>query len=100
VPVGGIILFSGAHLHSTVRNLTPETRWSIDFRTINIDDLRARQGANNADSACSGTSIRDFERAADFAAMPESVTLMYENADVSEGVAVFTPESTASPNYR
>jgi hypothetical protein len=89
VPVGGIILFSGAHLHSTVRNLTPDARWSIDFRTIDIDDLRDRRGAENVDSACTGTSVRDFVRVSDFAPMPEPIVTSYETADVREGVAVF-----------
>lgn len=95
VPAGGIILFSAAHLHSTVRNLTSMTRWSIDFRTVNVDDLARHRGADNADSASTGTSIRDFQRVADFSAMPEAIIAMHENADVADGVAVFTPDTAA-----
>jgi hypothetical protein len=32
--VGGVILFSGAHMHSTVPNTSGSTRFSIDFRTV------------------------------------------------------------------
>jgi hypothetical protein len=91
VPPGGMILFSAAHLHSTVRNTTSAARWSIDFRTVDIDDLRARRGAEIVDSWCSGTSVRDFVRMSDFAAMPTSIVNMHEDSDVTEGVAVFRP---------
>ena len=33
-PVGGILLFSAAQMHSTVPNSTGRTRFSIDFRTV------------------------------------------------------------------
>jgi hypothetical protein len=91
VPAGGIILFSGAHLHSTVRNETSLARWSIDFRTVNIDDLANRRGPLTSDSASKGTSLRDFRRVADFAPMPDEIVAMYDDAPVSEGVAVFSP---------
>ena len=32
-------IFSAAQLHSTVPNTTDRTRFSIDFRTVNLDDL-------------------------------------------------------------
>ena len=38
-PPGGIILFSAAQLHSTVPNTSGKTRYSLDFRTVNIDDV-------------------------------------------------------------
>ena len=42
-PVGGALIFSAAHLHSTVPNTTTRTRFSIDFRTVDEDDLIASQ---------------------------------------------------------
>src|SRR6266404_5982197 len=51
VPPGAIILFSGNHLHSTVRNETSLARWSIDFRTVNVADLLHRDGPVMSDSA-------------------------------------------------
>src|SRR5690349_12271791 len=39
-PPGGVIVFSAAQLHSTVSNTTNKVRWSIDFRTVNIDDVK------------------------------------------------------------
>ena len=44
-PVGGILMFSAAQLHATVPNTTNRTRFSIDFRNVNLDDLMAGQGA-------------------------------------------------------
>ncbi len=77
---GGMLLFSGAHLHSTVPNTSGRTRFSIDFRTVNIDDVAAKTGAANIDSACTGTALRDFLRASDLSRIPEELVLPYENA--------------------
>lgn len=75
---GGFMLFSGAHLHSTVPNTSGRTRFSIDFRTVHIDDVRARRGAVNVDAACTGTTLRDFRRCSDLAPMPEELALEHE----------------------
>jgi hypothetical protein len=75
---GGVMLFSGAQLHSTVPNTSGRTRFSIDFRVVDIDDVRARRGAVNVDSACTGTTLRDFVRCTDLAPMPEDLALAYE----------------------
>ncbi len=98
VPAGGIILFSAAHLHSTVRNETSLARWSIDFRTVNVDDLANRRGPLTSDSACTGTSLRDFRRVADFEPMLGEIVAMYDDAPVSEGVAVFAPGANRDEN--
>ena len=91
VPPGGVIVFSGAQLHSTVPNTTNTVRWSIDFRTINIDDTAAGRGAPITDSACTGTSLRDFLRMADFAPVPEEVVAQYDEGVPLDGVAVYRP---------
>jgi hypothetical protein len=93
VPAGALILFSAAHLHSTVRNETSVARWSIDFRTVNLDDLVNRRGSPMSDSASTGTSLRDFRRIADFAAMPDEIVAMYDDSPAADGVAVFTPSA-------
>jgi hypothetical protein len=69
-PVGGIVLFSGAHLHSTVPNSSGLTRFSIDFRTVHIDDVTSGLGAANVDSACTGTTMADYLRGTDLAHLP------------------------------
>ena len=76
-PVGGVLIFSAAHLHSTVPNTTARTRFSIDFRTVNIDDLAGRDGAANVDSDCTGTTLGDFMRASDLTPLPDEIVSGY-----------------------
>jgi hypothetical protein len=78
-PPGGIILFSGAQLHETVPNTTNLARYSIDFRTVHYDDVMARRGARNVDSACTGTTMRDYLRASDLAKLPDAAIELYDD---------------------
>jgi hypothetical protein len=79
-PVGGVLIFSAAHLHSTVPNTTSRTRFSIDFRTVNIDDLREGVGAANVDAECTGTTLGDFVRASDLAPLPDEIIEAYKSS--------------------
>ena len=89
---GGSVLFSAAQMHSTVPNTSGRTRFSIDFRTVNLADLKSGKAAPNLDSHPVGTSLRDFVRCADLAKMPEDVIAMYDNAPNKEGaVLVYQP---------
>ncbi len=82
-PPGGPIVFSAAQLHTTVPNTTTRTRFSIDFRTVNLDDLIEGVGAPNIDSACTGTTLRDFVRASDLAPLPEDLIEAYDRKAAS-----------------
>ncbi len=95
VPPGGVIVFSGAQLHSTVPNTTDMVRWSIDFRTVNLDDVAGKRGAPNTDSDATGTSLRDFLRVTDFAPIPEDIVAAYDEGVPEGGVAVFRPGMTS-----
>jgi hypothetical protein len=77
-PVGGLLIFSGAHMHSTVPNTTGRTRFSIDFRTVHVDDVSAMRGAPNVDSACTGTTMNDYLRGSDLSCLPASLVDLYE----------------------
>jgi hypothetical protein len=88
---GGIILFSAAQLHSTVPNTSGVARYSIDFRTVNITDVKAGRGAPNIDSAPTGTSLRDFVRGRDLAPMPDEVIALYETQPPADGMLRFQP---------
>jgi hypothetical protein len=77
---GGILLFSGNQLHSTVPNTSGRTRFSIDFRVVHIDDVVARREAPNVDSECTGTTLRDFLRSSDLQRIDEEIALTYERA--------------------
>jgi len=75
--VGGVMLFSAAQLHSTVPNTCGLTRYSIDFRTVHLDDVWNKCGAPNIDSASTGTTLRDYIRATDFTPLPEQAVELY-----------------------
>jgi hypothetical protein len=93
---GGIIIFSGSYMHSTVRNTSGRTRFSVDFRTVNIDDVKAKVGAANLDSESTGTTLRDFLRANDCERMPEDLAALYDDQTIREGEVIFDPLSTQS----
>lgn len=78
-PVGCAYQFSAAHLHSTVPNSSGVTRYSIDFRTVHIDDILTRGGAVNVDSACTGTTIGDYLRATDLTHLPDEAVALYRD---------------------
>jgi hypothetical protein len=93
-PVGGVYLFSGAQLHSTVANDTGRSRFSIDFRTVHVGDLREGRSAPNVDSRPQGTALRDFVHWPDKAAIPDDVIARYDTSGARDaGVLVFTPNS-------
>ena len=77
---GGVMLFSAAQLHSTVPNTSGLTRYSIDFRTVHLDDVRNQRGAPNVDSACTGTTIKDYLRGTDLAHLPADAVALYLNS--------------------
>ena len=77
--VGGVFLFSAAHLHSTVPNTSGQARYSIDFRTVHLNDVRTRSGAPNIDSACTGTTMGDYLRGTDFSHIPDEALALYDS---------------------
>ena len=77
-PPGGILLFSGAQLHTTVPNTSGKTRFSIDFRVVNRQDVELRTGARNVDSECTGTNLGDFMRATDLSHLPSELIQSYD----------------------
>jgi len=77
-PPGGVILFSAAQLHSSVPNTTGKTRFSIDFRTVHLDDVDQRRGAPNLDSECTGTTMGDYLRMTDLRPLPPQYAEAYD----------------------
>jgi hypothetical protein len=82
--VGGAYLFSAAQLHSTVPNSSNVTRYSIDFRTVHLDDVMGRIGAPNIDSACTGTTIGDYLRGTDLSHLPKEAMALYLDGTESQ----------------
>jgi hypothetical protein len=91
VPAGGLVLFSAAHLHSTVPNTSGRARYSIDFRTVHLDEVESKGGAPNVDSEPVGTSLRDFKRASDLSDMPEELVAPYDDESAHVGELVYRP---------
>lgn len=76
-PVGGMIVFSAAQLHSTVPNTSGRTRVSIDFRTVNASDAAQLRGPPNVDSRCTGSTMADYLRSSDLSHLPHDVMALY-----------------------
>jgi len=78
-PPGGLILFSGSQMHESVPNTTDVARYSVDFRTVHLDDVMARRGAPNVDSRCTGTTMRDYLRASSLEHLPDEAIRLYDD---------------------
>jgi hypothetical protein len=90
---GSMIMFSAQHLHATVPNDAGRTRFSIDFRTVHADDIANKRGAKLIDAECTGTTLRDFLRASDFAHFSDEVIRGYDTSGASDGVLLFDPNA-------
>lgn len=89
---GGFTIFSGAQLHASLPNRSGVTRFSIDFRVVNLDDLRNGAGAPNVDAHCTGTALRDFMRLTDLARLPDDLIARYDSGEVGEdGLLLYQP---------
>ena len=94
-PVGGTLVFSGAHMHSSVPNTSGRTRYSIDFRTIHLGDARSRVGARKCDEASTGTTMRDYLRGTDFSRVPDDVVALHDDHTAASGQAIYQPGRAA-----
>lgn len=92
VPAGGLILFSCVQMHSSVPNTSGKTRYSVDFRVVNEDDVARREGAPNVDNAATGTTMRDYLRGTDLAHIPEELVALYDDGTGAEGELIYQPK--------
>jgi len=88
-PVGGMLIFSGAQMHSSVPNTSGRTRFSIDFRSVHLDDVREKRGAPRVDEACTGTTMRDYLRCADLARLPDELIALHDDGTSHLGHTVY-----------
>jgi hypothetical protein len=95
-PVGGVILFSAAQMHSSVPNTSGKTRFSIDFRTVHLDDAARRRGAPNIDAACTGTVMRDFLCGADLSRVPDEIIALYDDGTGEKGELIYAPKTASA----
>jgi len=65
---GEILIFSGSHLHGTIPNYTEQTRFSVDFRLMHLEDLKHKRGALNVDSESTDveSGYKDYFHVNDF----------------------------------
>lgn len=77
-PPGSLLLFSAAQMHSSVPNTSGKTRFSIDFRTVHIEDVIHHRGAPNIDTECTGTSMGDYLRVSDLSHLPHTLIKEYD----------------------
>lgn len=47
---GDLLCFSSAHLHASVENISDRTRFSVEMRTVNLNEVLAGHGAPNVDN--------------------------------------------------
>ncbi len=88
---GDLLIFSAAHLHSTVPNTSGHTRLSIDFRVVHAGDLRSDTGAPNYDCRCTGTTIRDYLNVENHAGLPDDICNRFETTDTTRASLIDAP---------
>jgi hypothetical protein len=86
---GEVLLFSGAQLHASIPNTSGLARYSVDFRSVDVRDVRAGRGAPLADADCTGTAIRDFVRVRDETAVDEDLVRSLFGAPPRDAMLVF-----------
>jgi len=65
VQPGDLLLFSGAHLHATVPNTSGTPRYSVELRTVDLDDVRTGRGAPNVDGDAPCVPVEWFRNVED-----------------------------------
>lgn len=74
MPPGVLAAFSAAHLHAGVRNTTDSTRFSIETRSIDVEDLKAGRGAPNVDGLGMRPAFSWFTRMTDNRSLDECIS--------------------------
>ncbi len=59
---GDIVLFSGSHFHQTRKQATGRSRFSLDFRSVDLVDHAGNIGAPNVDNRSTGDAVVDYIR--------------------------------------
>jgi hypothetical protein len=58
--MGEVLVFSGAHLHRTRSHASGRTRFSVDFRSVHLEDHRQGLGAPDVDNRSTGSTLEDY----------------------------------------
>jgi len=62
---GDLLCFSSTHLHGSVQNTTDRTRFSVEMRTVNINEVLEGNGAPNVDNDGANPMYNWFRRISD-----------------------------------
>jgi hypothetical protein len=92
---GEVLLFSGAQLHTSIPNTSGLARFSVDFRTVDAQDLLAGRGAPLVDARCTGTAIRDFRNIETGASFDEDTVTDLFGAPPEGAMLVFGRDEAA-----
>ncbi len=57
---GEQLLFSAAHFHQTLKQTCHLTRFSVDFRLVDTNDMQLNRGAINVDNRSVGNATQDY----------------------------------------
>jgi len=71
VEPGDLLCFSGAHLHASVPNTSGVTRFSLEARTVDVDDVASRRGAPNVDGRAPRIPLDWFRHIENDTPLPE-----------------------------
>lgn len=69
---GDLLLFSGAHLHATVPNTSGAPRYSVELRTVELDDVRTGRGAPNIDGDAPYVPLEWFRNVEDGSSLTDA----------------------------
>jgi hypothetical protein len=69
---GDFLCFSGAHLHASVPNTSDATRYSVELRTVCLDDLTRDRGAPDLDGRAPAVPLEWFRSMTDGAPLRRS----------------------------
>ena len=77
-------------------NTSGKTRFSIDFRVVNVDDAAARRGAPRVDEECTGTTMRDYLRGTDLSQIPAEIVALYDDGATTDGELEYKPKDVST----
>lgn len=89
---GQILIFSGAQLHASIPNTSGISRYSVDFRTIDRNDVSLGKGAPKVDVRCSGSVLREFLTVSSDQRLPEQFVRDIDGVPPEDAILVFDEE--------
>ena len=70
---GDLLCFASAHLHASGKNFSDRTRFSVEMRSVNIDEVQGGYGAPNVDNAGTKPMYKWFRRVSDNQSLADAI---------------------------